>query len=57
MGKEEWKSSTCFDQVGFKGPMWLGGGYGSAGWMVDEDLFMGRVKDDFVPDELMVGGH
>ena len=57
MGKEELESSRCFDQVVFKGPMWLGGRCGSDGWMADEDLFMGQVKGEFVPDELMVGGH
>ena len=57
MGKEELESSRCFDQVVFKGPMWLGGRCGSDGWIADEDLFMGQVKDKFVPDEMMVGGH
>ena len=44
-----------FYQVGFKGLIRLGGGCGSACWMANEDLFMGRVKKEFVSYELMVG--
>ena len=55
MGEEELDSLRGFYQVGFKGLIRLGGGCGSACWMANEDLFMGRVKKEFVSDELMVG--
>jgi hypothetical protein len=48
LGEEEMDSLRCFYQVGFKGLIRLGGGCGSAGWMANEDLFMGRVKKEFV---------
>ena len=57
MGKEELESSKYLDQIGFNGPIWLMGGYGSDGWMADEDLIMVQVKYEFDPDELIVGGH
>ena len=32
---------------------WAGGGCGSSGWMADEDLLMGWVKEEFVSDDRM----
>ena len=57
LGKEELDSLRGFYQVGFKGLIRLGEWCGSAGWMANEDLFMGRVKKEFVSDELMVGAY